>query len=452
MRRLAAGLLFLGVLGLGVDRGVSLGRAKPPKPTPTPSPTPTPTPTPPPSGGGFDNERLWGPRNDWEPAVAADPSSAYLYQLTTRYDGPAPCTGCKPPWIIFRSSPDGGASWGADQFLSRDKKTHNDPQVEVANDGAIYVAWLHAYVPGVKFTKSLDRGATWSAPIVVAAGGQPNFSDKPILAISADGRYVYIAFNASDSWVVVSSDYGASFSAPRKISNDTRYWFHSAGAVASNGDVYFAATDYSQDYTGAANVNVQRSTDFGASWSSVYVDTGQQAPDCSWSPGCYLGFFGPSAGLAVDASGRILVAYTAGLTAGAAPRLFVRSSSDRGSTWGARTELGSTGAGVIHAFPNVAAGPGSDDFRVSWQDDRNGSHAAFNTWYRRTTNTGSSWGAPVRLSNLGTGASYKSVNGYSFPYGDYFEMAVDASGRNHLIWSAGASYNGPGGSWYTRGQ
>jgi hypothetical protein len=89
---------------------------------------------------------------------------------------------------------------------------------------------------------------------------------------------------------------------------------------------------------------------------------------------------------------------------------------------------------------------------VTWQDDRNGAQAAFNTWYRRTTNGGGSWASAVRLSNAGSGAPYKAANGYAFPYGDYFEMAVDASGRNHVIWGEGASYAGPGGVWYTRGQ
>jgi hypothetical protein len=36
-------------------------------------------------------------------------------------------------------------------------------------------------------------------------------------------------------------------------------------------------------------------------------------------------------------------------------------------------------------------------------------------------------------------------------YGDYFEIAVDGNDVNHIIWGAGNSWVGPGGSWYTRG-
>ncbi len=55
------------------------------------------------------------------------------------------------------------------------------------------------------------------------------------------------------------------------------------------------------------------------------------------------------------------------------------------------------------------------------------------------------------MSDLGTGAPYKSANGYRFPYGDYFEVAVDNNGLGHYIWGEGISFTGPGGTWYTRG-
>ena len=401
---------------------------------------------------GFDSERLWSGYNDWEPANAADPGSAYVYQLTTRYDGPAPCNRCAGPWIIFRRSNDGGLNWAPDQFLTPFRKAHNDPQIEVASDGTIYAAWLHEYIPGVKFTKSTDRGNTWSTPVAITAGAKkPSWSDKPILAISPSGQHVYIGFNASDSYVVASHDYGATFLTPIKTNNDTRYWFHSGGAVAPDGSVYFAVTDYSQDYTGDANVNVLRSTNGGASWTATRVDTSREAPSCAWSPGCYLGFFGPSAALAIDNAGKIMIAYNANGTPGAPTRIWVRTSTD-GVAWSARQEVSNGSSTVNNAFPALAAGPTAGDFRLAWQDDRNGSTTAWNTWYRSTANGGSTWSAALRLSDVASGAAYKTANGYAFPYGDYFEIDVDAGGLAHVIWGEGSSYDGPGGTWYTRGK
>jgi hypothetical protein len=79
--------------------------------------------------------------------------------------------------------------------------------------------------------------------------------------------------------------------------------------VAPDGSVYFAVTDYSLDYTGDAHINVLKSSAGGATWTTMRIDTSKEAPHCDWSPGCYLGFFGPSAVLAVDAEGTIMLAY-----------------------------------------------------------------------------------------------------------------------------------------------
>ena len=403
-----------------------------------------------PLNNGFESERLWGPYNDWEPAIAIDRTNGYVYQLTTRYDGPEPCKRCAGPYIIFRRSVAGGATWEADRFLTPFRKSHNDPQIEVAGDGTIYAAWLNDYVPGVKFVKSADQGSTWAAPITITTKStKPNWSDKPVLAVSTNGRDVYIAFNASDSYVAACHDYGASFGPPVKTSSDKRYWFHTGGAVAPDGSVYFAVTDYSLDYTGDAHINILKSRNGGAAWTTTRLDTSKEAPRCDWSPGCYLGFFGPSAVLAVDAEGTLMLAYNAGDSAGAPQRMWVRTSTD-GVKWSDRTEISNDSPSVNNAFPALTAGPKAGDFRLAWQDDRNGSETAWNTWYRRTADGGASWSEPVRVSDQPDGAPYKTTAGYAFPYGDYFEIAVDAEGRAHLVWGEGASYNGPGGTWYTR--
>src|SRR5688572_19292021 len=118
-------------------------------------------PTASPSAPGFDSERVWSGFDDWEPAIAADPSTSDVYQMTTRYDGPKPCKGCPLPAMIFRRSRDGGATWDPDKFMPVTKNPQNDPQIEVATDGTIYVAWIDGFTPGIRFSKSSDRGATW---------------------------------------------------------------------------------------------------------------------------------------------------------------------------------------------------------------------------------------------------------------------------------------------------
>jgi hypothetical protein len=91
------------------------------------------------------------------------------------------------------------------------------------------------------------------------------------------------------------------------------------------------------------------------------------------------------------------------------------------------------------------------EFRVVWQDDSEGNMTAWNTWMVTTRDGGASWSEPDLLSDLDSGAPYKGPLGYSFVYGDYFEIAIDGDDVSHIIWGAGTSYTGPGGSWYTRG-
>ena len=396
---------------------------------------------------GFDSERLWGTGNDWEPAIAADPGSSYVYQATTRYGGPKACQSCSDPAIIVRASSDGGATFGADTYICACKnvKAQNDPQLAVASDGTIYAAWLNDYQPGVVFSKSTNHGATWSTPKSVEGKGL-SFSDKPILAISPTGKDVYIAFNSSDSYVVASHDFGATWGARVKTNSDSLYWFAEGGVVAANGNVYFSESAENQSATGQVKLAVLRSTNAGSSWTTTFVDTSEQQPPCT-VPTCPADFFGPQAMISADSANKLLVAYSLATTSGANKGLYVRTSTD-GVTWSARTQLNALGDS---GFPVVTHGPAAGDFRVAWQDNRNGA-GAYNTWYTRTTNGGTSWSAQVRLSDLGSGAAYKTAAGYAFPYGDYFEMDTAPSGVNYVIWSEGTNYVGPGGSWFTKGQ
>jgi hypothetical protein len=409
------------------------------------APTPNAPAAPP---AGWQSEQVWNAaRNDWEPAVATDPFSNRAYELTTRYGGPKACQQCPDPAIIFRSSSDGGATWSGDSFLCACRGTHaqNDPVIAVSNSGAIYAVFMNDYNPGVSFTKSTDHGATWSTPIALKGKGI-SFSDKPWMAISPNGQDVYVAFNSSDSYIVSSHDGGSTFSARTKTNSDSLYWFAEGGAVAPNGSVYFSESAENQNETGPVKLAVVKSSNGGSSWTTTFVDTSQQQPACT-VPSCPGDFLGAQASLDVDSAGKILLAYAANNAAGANKSLYVRTSTD-GVAWSARTDVGQNAGD--NGFPSVEAGTTAGDFRVAWQDNRNGA-SAYNTWYTKTTNGGSTWSTAIRLSDLGSGAPYKTANGYAFPFGDYLDIAVTSTGTNIVIWGEGPNYVGPGGTWSTRG-
>ena len=406
---------------------------------------------------GWFSEMVASGQDDWEPAVAVDPANANLvYQLITRYTGPKPCGNCKLPAIILRRSIDGGQTWLADQWLKQTTKMQFDPQIRVDTNGHVHAAFLNGTTPGSTYLKSTNQGVSWSAGIDWSGQGRkPQWNDHPWLGISPNGQHVYVGFNSSDSYVVVSHDGGSTFTLPIKMNTDNRYYFHQGVAVTAGGSTaYIATSDFSSGntYNGDAFVRVWRTTNGGTSWSQVLIDTSRDVPSCGWAAGCYTGFLGSTPNMAIDSAGKLLIAYHVNSTPAVPEQMYIRTSTD-GVTWTPRLQISVANPAVHNAFPSVAAHPTTaNDFRVVWQDDRQQSQTGWNTWYKRTTNGGTSWSADIRVSDLTSGAPYKNPNGYAFPYGDYLDFQVGPDGMNHVHWGEGISYTGPGGCWYARGQ
>ena len=401
----------------------------------------------------------------WEPTIAADPSSSYVYQAVTYINASKTCSDCPGTAVFIRASGDGGQSWGPAHpiSLAHGKGWQFDPQIQVAADGTVYVVFLQTFDPGSVLFKSTDHGTTWSGPFPM--NGALTYNDKPILVISPSGQDVYVAFNVKlASYVAVSHDGGQTF-VQVQTSNETLWWYTYGGTYAPDGSVYFAQAGEAgakttgkttnQGHTdGPQKVFVLKMNHDGTAWQNVYLDTSATATPCAIF-GCYGDYFAAQAAVAADTAGHLMVAYTLN-TADAGPHtLFVRTSTD-GVSWSGRKAVNDAGDSN---FPAIVAGPTAGDYRLAWQDNRNaacgncGGLGGWNTWLARTTNNGGTWTASVRLSNLGAGAPYKTADGYAFTDGDYFGLAVDSAGTNYVIWGEadGSSLYCCGGAWYTRG-
>lgn len=402
---------------------------------------------------GFEPERPFSSGNDWEPYVAADPSSAYVYMVTTGRDAKE-CLQCPQPSITYRVSPDGGAHWGPMKFVCGiECKRDNiagpwqfDPTIAVANDGTVFVAWLDNWNPGPLVARSTDHGATFERPVIAGKSGA-GWVDKPWIAISDDGRHAYVAFTNGDPFVSASHDGGRTFGRPVKITPplNKAYWFPEGGVVTPDGSVYFSMSIESTFGTGPVDLVVIRSSDRGATWTVQTIDRSEEARLCEVS--CGIDHYQAQIVIDADAAGTIMVAYMKTERQGEPKRFFSRTSTD-GARWTEPSLINDIGDSN---FPAITNGPSPGDFRVAWQDDRNGPAKAWNTFYKRTTNHGRSWGKEARLSDLGSGVPYKTPEGYLFPYGDYFGIAADRMGRNYAIWGEGSGRGTGGGSWFTRG-
>ena len=132
--------------------------------------------------------------DDWEPAIAADPKTPYVYALVTRYGEPKPCPGnCPVPYIALAVSSDGGGSWSDARPLCACKGSGQfDPIIEVVpNTGHVYAVFMIGF--NVVFMRSTDHGSTWSDPI--PTWGNVAWNDKPVLAMSDNGRHIYVSWN-----------------------------------------------------------------------------------------------------------------------------------------------------------------------------------------------------------------------------------------------------------------
>ena len=384
--------------------------------------------------------------DDWEPAIAADPNSPYVYWLATRYEA-KPCAGnCPTPFTGLRISSDGGATWGRARPLCPCKgSAQYDPIVEVVPDtGHVYALYMNGF--NTMFVRSTDHGRTWSDP--VATYGQVSWTDKPALTMSSAGRHVYVTWNGprgGDPWVAVSHDFGATWSQQRLLDAD-RYFFAYDGTVLPDGTVVLSQS--SIDYTGpgASAVGVVEqhvfvSRDRGATWRDVLVDTVQLGPACE-TDGCYSDFHSGHSGISSDDAGRLFHVYDGATVAGGPQAVWFRTSTDGGLRWSARQRLSAAGA---HSTGPVIEAVGTGDLRT-WFASQN-AEGRWNVYARRSTDGGATWSAPLKINDAISGNGYDNANGFLEFYGDYGEIAVTNDGSTVATWGEGFGWFGPGNVW-----
>jgi len=399
---------------------------------------------------GWVGERLFNPKtDDWEPAVAADPEKPYVYILATRYGEAKPCPGnCPTPYIALEISKDGGSTWSDGKPLCACKgEGQYDPIIEVVADtGDVYALYMNGY--NVVFMKSSDHGKVWSDP--VPTYGKVSWNDKPVLATSDDGRHVYVSWNGpqgGDPWIAQSHDYGETWT-QTKVLESKRYFFAYDARVLEDGTIVFSESSLS--YTGpgaAAEGQVWHhafiSRDRGTTWENVVIDRVELGEPCV-AYGCYADFYAGQTSVVQDADGDLLFAYEGARVYYGKQRIYVRTSTDLGHTWGPRLAL-SPGN-------EMATGPRLDAFkdeiRVWYMQTSEGNHNRWNVWYRTSDDGGATWGPPVKISDATSGARYKFEDGFKEVYGDYGEIDVTNTGKTIAVWGEGFSWIGPGGAWF----
>jgi len=391
--------------------------------------------------------------DQWEPALAAD-GHGHIYILFPQYGAITGCPACSIPAMSLMVSNDNGSTWEAPHPLVPSSSGQFDPQVVVdpVDRQTVYASWLQNNKRDVMVARSQDFGRSW---YLTVAQRSADDADKPVLTVH--GPDVYVGFNHEQDFMVAAShDYAQNFSSAIVNPNAGSGWSLAGGAaVDATGAVYFSWTAYARQESSAHPVGlyVSRSADAGRSWNTILLDTSSAPPDCA-AEGCEDGYLGPQIALASDAAGTLYALWNAGETNGGPERIYFSSSTTGATSWSARIDVSSAGAQANHSFPAITAGAGGD-VRMAWMDRR--SHAlpnqpVWNVFQRSSSNGGATWSPEAQLSGPARGYDYILPEGFRFPFGDYFSIAIDNLDTTHVVWGEGRNYKSPGSIWYARGR
>jgi len=300
-----------------------------------------------------------------------------------------------------------------------------------------------SYMQGnhIMFTKSTNHGSTFSTPLQVSGG---TWADKPWIAASASGTDVYITWTTRGNLYAVNSHTsGASFSSPLQVTNESNiYYYSNGGTVLPNGTALMVGSEYPENGNNTKNT--------GPIPIVVFRTTNGGT---SWTrtvvdtlnTGATFATSSVTT-VASDANGNAVLVYSGSLSVGATGHVYYKRSTDSGVTWGTRTEL-TTSAGGADATSVAAAGKGNGLFTVTWMDARGG---GWNVWQRGSTDGGLTWSADAKVSDATTGAAYKTAAGFGLPYGDYDMVALNFANKTVAVSGEGDSSQITGDIWVNR--
>ena len=386
--------------------------------------------------------------DQWEPAMAAD-GHGHIYILFPQYGEVKDCPACTAPTISLQVSNDNGLSWEAPHPLVVSSTGQFDPQIVVdpVDRQTVYASWLQNNRRDVMVARSQDFGRSW---YLAAAERGRDDADKPVLVVH--GADVYVGFNHGQRFLVAAShDYAGTFSAAEvNISREPGWSLAGGATVDPDGGLYFSWTAYARREFSSrlVNIYVSRSTDGGRTWNTVLLDVSGAPPDCA-AEGCEPGYLGAQIALASDAAGTVYALWNAGSKHGGPERMYFSSSTTGGASWSAKVDVSGADSKVEHSFPAISAGA-AGDVRIAWMDTRN--QSLWNVFHRSSSNGGATWSSEVQLSAPARGYDYIRPDGFRFPFGDYFSIAIDNHGTTHAVWGEGRNYKSPGSIWYTRGR
>jgi hypothetical protein len=319
--------------------------------------------------------------------------------------------------------------------------------------------WVATYGPADP-SNTLTDGSRYVRTVLVAHNtfGLGQSTDKTALAADPVTGNVYAAwsnFHASGCNEIMfsrSTDQGASFSPPVKLSSGICGNQGPSIAIGTGGHVYVAWEGTTSRTSGAA---FAASSNFGLTFSKARLVTtytpftsrefsGNGARDCGDAPfNCPTGFtfprFAAEPYLAADnKSGTLVMAFEVEQANGQGQIEFIVSKNG-GTSWSSNGLLDPSSSGH-QFFPYLTASAG----RVSaiWYDSRNDPNydptrppcndasgvtsACLNVRYSESNDGGTTWSPSIQVTDTATNPNFEQFGGRLVPFfGDYITVAAE---------------------------
>src|SRR2546428_43354 len=235
-----------------------------------------------------------GPPAYWaaEPSLAVDPVNPHLVHVVwtdTR-------SGVFGPDIFYANSTDGGLSFNPSARVNNDAGASEQgvPAIAVALNEDVYVVWRDprtpAKGPDIYFSKSSDRGATWTPSFNINDDSGSANQQDPTIAVDVSGN-IYVAWTDSrnansqpDIYATRSTNAGASFAANVKVNDDLGAAIQWVPSLAANGGKIVTAWADSRTSGSTSWDSYESSSSDGLTWSPNVKVNDDSLPNFQVSP------------------------------------------------------------------------------------------------------------------------------------------------------------------------
>ena len=303
--------------------------------------------------------------------------------------------------IFFARSSDGGANFSVPVNLSNDSPASSGQQVAADSAGNIFVVWEtdSGGSRGILFSRSLDGGVTFSAPLMLSTNTSGSVS--PQMAVDLTGNISVVWEDdispTSDISFSHSSDHGATFAPPQSLSHTTANFKNPQVAVDLAGSINVV---WQNNTSGNFGIFFTRSTDGGQTFSAFR--------NLSNSSGASA-----TPRIAIDLSGNINVLWAGNVPPATNTQIYFVRSSDGVSF---STPLNASTTTGLTTNPWLAVDR-SGNINLVWEDTTTGNKDIF---FTRSADAG----VTFATQNLSKNAGASSVP----------RIVADKNGSLNVVW------------------